>query len=94
MATQMPTFVSSTPKKLLIGGEQVESASGETFETINPATGEEIVQVARGGAEDIDRAVRAARAAFEGPWSTFGPGQRQAVLLRLAELVGGPKRPP
>jgi aldehyde dehydrogenase (NAD+) len=54
---------------------------------VNPSTGEVIAQLPEGGADDIDAAVVAARAAFEGPWSTFTPVQRQNVLLRLAELV-------
>ena len=52
-------------RQLFIGGKWVDSASGETFTTPNPATGEPLATVASGGAEDIDRAVRAARTAFE-----------------------------
>jgi len=75
------------PKGLHIGGGSVPAAGGETFASINPATGELVALLADGGAEDIDRAVAAARAAFEGPWSRFGPHERQRVLIRLAELV-------
>ena len=50
---------------MLIGSEWVDSASGKTFESYNPATGEVLAHVAEGGSEDIDRAVRTARAAFE-----------------------------
>lgn len=72
----------------LIDGEFVPSASGQRFATINPATGEPITEIARGGAEDIDRAVRSARRAFEdGRWSRQTPGQRKEVLLRLAALI-------
>lgn len=74
-------------KQLLINGEWVDAASGATFETINPSTGEVITEVAEGGAEDIDRAVRAARAAFEGPWSRFTPRQRERLLLDFAEAL-------
>jgi aldehyde dehydrogenase (NAD+) len=75
-------------RHLLIGGQWVAAASGETFETRNPATGELLAHVARGGAEDIDRAVAAARKAFEsGPWPRFTPADRQALLLRLADLL-------
>lgn len=74
-------------KKFLIGGEWVEAASGRTFDSINPATGELLARVAEGGAEDIDRAVRAARQAFNGPWRDMKPYDRQAILLRLADLV-------
>jgi phenylacetaldehyde dehydrogenase len=57
-------FVSS-PRQMLIGGQWVEAASGKTFATPDPATGETLANVAEGDAEDIDRAVRAARAAFD-----------------------------
>jgi 4-(gamma-glutamylamino)butanal dehydrogenase len=72
-----------------IDGEHVESASGETFTSINPATGQAVAEVAAGDAEDVERAVRAARRAFEGgEWSQAGPEERKRVLLRLAELIG------
>ncbi|GAN00329.1 aldehyde dehydrogenase [alpha proteobacterium U9-1i] len=74
-------------KRLLIDGEHVEALSGKTFPTINPSTGEVIAHLAFGEAADIDRAVAAARKAFNGPWSTFKPAERQAVLLKLADLV-------
>src|SRR6185437_13557289 len=57
------------PRQLFIDGQWCDAASGRTFETPNPATGETLARRAEGGAEDIDRAVRAARRAFdEGPW--------------------------
>ena len=60
----------AAPRKLFIDGQWTEAASGKTFETPNPATGETIAKVAEGDAEDIDRAVKAARKAFEGgPWA-------------------------
>lgn len=66
-----------------INGKAVAAASGHRFESIDPATGAVIVDVARGGAEDIDRAVLAARAAFEdGRWSRQTPSARKEVLLR------------
>jgi aldehyde dehydrogenase (NAD+) len=83
----LPAFLQQGPKLLFIDGKHVPAASGKTFETINPATGKVLAQVAQGGAEDIDRAVRAARRAFEGPWSKWRPFDRQQVMLRLAELV-------
>ena len=71
-----------------IGGEAVESASGRTFASIDPATGDEIAQVAFGDAEDIDRAVAAGRAVFEsGAWAKAAPGHRANVLRRLADLI-------
>src|SRR6202011_4891204 len=60
---RVQSFLSS-PGRLLIDGEWVPAASGRTFETINPATEEKLAEVAHGDAEDIDRAVRAARKAF------------------------------
>ena len=64
------------------------AASGARFETLNPATGDVLTDVAHGGAEDIDRAVASARRAFEdGRWSRQTPGQRKEVLLRLAALI-------
>jgi gamma-glutamyl-gamma-aminobutyraldehyde dehydrogenase len=71
-----------------IGGELVDAASGETFERVNPATGAVLAEIAAGDAEDIDRAVRAGREAFEaGAWSNAPPADRKAVVLRLAELI-------
>src|SRR5262245_20302711 len=74
-------------KKMLIDGKWVAAASGKTFESHNPATGELLATVAEGDAEDINRAVAAARRAFEGPWSKVKPFERQAILLKLADLV-------
>jgi aldehyde dehydrogenase (NAD+) len=74
-------------QKMLIDGRWVEARSGRSFETRNPATGAVLATVAEGGAEDIDLAVQAARRALTGPWSRFTPLQRQAVMLRLADLL-------
>ena len=65
LAPQVQTFV-STPRRMLIDGAWVEAASGKTFRIYDPATEEIIAHVAEGEAEDIDRAVRAARLAFDG----------------------------
>jgi acyl-CoA reductase-like NAD-dependent aldehyde dehydrogenase len=74
--------------RALIDGALVDAASGKTFETINPATGQVLARVAEGDAEDVDRAVSAARRAFEDRrWAGQPPAARKAVLLRLAELV-------
>lgn len=71
-----------------IDGKFVEAVSGKTFPTINPATGEVIAHVSACDAEDVDRAVTAARRAFEeGTWSHMAPGERKAVLLRFADLI-------
>ncbi|TWT10003.1 aldehyde dehydrogenase family protein [Reyranella sp. CPCC 100927] len=77
----------SGPTRLLIDGQWVNAASGKTFETRNPATGEILADVAEGDAEDVNRAVAAARRAFKGSWSRVKPNERQMILLRLADLV-------
>ncbi|OSZ74667.1 aldehyde dehydrogenase family protein [Hydrogenophaga sp. IBVHS1] len=82
-----PAFLNGQPKLLLIDGQLVPAASGKTFKTWNPSTGKVLAEVAEAGAEDIHRAVAAARRAFEGPWSKFKPFDRQAVLLKLADLL-------
>lgn len=74
--------------KLLIGGRWVGPASGETFSVFNPATGELIAEVASGGSQDIDAAVKAARTAFEqGPWRTMKPSDRGKLIWKLGDLV-------
>ena len=75
------------PTKFLIDGQWVEPASGNYYEDVNPSTGATLAQVAEGDAEDIDRAVKAARAAFEGPWAKIHPGDRGRMLYKLAQLV-------
>lgn len=72
---------------MLIGAETVAAASGDTFAVFNPATGAELARVPAGTAVDVDRAVKAAQAAFEGPWSRLLPAQRQGLMLRLADLI-------
>lgn len=72
--------------KMFINGEFVSSASGETETIINPATEETLGQVPVGGTEDVDRAVKAASAAFDG-WSSTPPGERAHCLLKLADLL-------
>jgi phenylacetaldehyde dehydrogenase len=77
-----------TPKKMLIGGKWMDSASGKTFETYNPATGEVLARVAEGDKADADRAVQAARAAFEsGPWPKMAPAERARLLWKVSELM-------
>jgi aldehyde dehydrogenase (NAD+) len=80
-------YADGSYKQMLIDGRWVDAASGKRFETHNPATGELLATVAEGDAEDINRAVAAARRAFEGPWSRAKPYERQALLLKLADLV-------
>src|SRR5437868_4088132 len=74
--------------KLLIDGRWRDSASGKTFETLNPATEEVIASVAEGDAADIDLAVKAARKAFdEGPWRKTDARDRGRLLNKLADLI-------
>jgi aldehyde dehydrogenase (NAD+) len=73
-------------RPMFIGGEWVASQSGEVLRCLNPATGALLATVPRGGPADIDAAVSAARAAFEGPWSKFKPYDRQVLLLKIADL--------
>jgi Aldehyde dehydrogenase family len=82
MAAMAPyPFLQNQLIKLLINGQWVEAAGGNTFATLNPATGEELARVAEGGAEDINRAVAAARKAFEsGSWPKLTPAQRAPAL--------------
>ena len=75
------------PTEAMIGGRAVPAASGKTFATINPATGETLAEVANCGAEDVDRAVAAARSAFMGPWSRMTPGERKVAMQRFATLI-------
>src|SRR5215472_17894026 len=76
------------PRQMLIGGKWVEAASGKTFPTYNPATGDVLAQVAEGDKEDINRAVGAARAAFDnGPWRKLSPSERARMIWKLADLV-------
>lgn len=71
-----------------IDGKFVDAASGKTFQSINPATGAVLASVAEGDEEDVNRAVAAARRAFEaGHWSHVAPGDRKAVMLKLADLI-------
>ncbi len=81
------TFL-NRPQKLLIDGKRVDAASGETFEVLDPATNKRLTSVPRGGAEDIDRAVAAARRAFEsGPWKKITVSERGKLIWKLADLI-------
>ena len=76
-----------SPHGLLIDGESGPARSGADMPLYDPATGAELARVARAGAEDVDRAVAAARRAFEGNWAGQRPADRERLLLRLAERV-------
>jgi phenylacetaldehyde dehydrogenase len=78
----------AVPRQLFINGQWVDAASGRTFDTPNPATGETLASVAEGDAEDINRAVKAARRAFEeGPWSRMSPSERGRIIWRIGDLI-------
>jgi phenylacetaldehyde dehydrogenase len=80
-------YVAKT-RQMLINGKWVDAASGKTFPTYNPATGEVLAKVAEGDKEDINRAVAAARAAFDtGPWSKITPSNRGKLIWKLADLI-------
>jgi phenylacetaldehyde dehydrogenase len=77
-----------TPRQMFINGQWADAASGKTFDTPNPATGESLARIAEGDAEDIDRAVRAARAAFEdGPWSRMTPSERGRIVWKIGDKI-------
>jgi aldehyde dehydrogenase (NAD+) len=85
-AKKPPVKVRQT--KMLIDGKWVDSASGKTFDTVNPATGEVIAKVAEGDKADVDKAVKAARKAFEkGPWKKMPARERGRLLYKLADLI-------
>ncbi|MGL5928715.1 MAG: aldehyde dehydrogenase family protein, partial [Dermatophilaceae bacterium] len=76
-----------TPTQLLIDGQWVDSLSGRTFPTHDPATGDVLCDVAEAGADDVDRAVGAARQALEGTWAATSPAERGELLWRVGELI-------
>lgn len=74
--------------KLFINGEYVDTLSGQTFDTFNPATNEKLASVANGGTEDAKRAIDAAQRAFEsGIWSKMPVEERSAILCKMADLI-------
>jgi len=83
----MSTTTETLQFDLLIGGRRVPAASDARFETTDPATGRVIAEVARGQAEDIRRAVGAAREAFDGHWRRVAPVERSRVLARMSRLL-------
>ena len=85
---EVASFLKGQPKKLFIGGRWVDSASGKTFDSINPATGEVLARVAEAGAEDVDRAVAAARKSFEsGVWRDLPPAERAKALWKVGDMI-------
>lgn len=86
-ATRLQPQVKIGPTQLLINNEWVESVSKKKFATINPATGEVICEVAEADAADVDKAVQAARKAFNGEWRKISATARGNLLYRLADLI-------
>src|SRR6202045_359275 len=87
MDDKVTNYISKN-RKMLINGQWVEAASGKTFPTYNPATGEVLAQVAEGDREDIERAVKAARKAFDnGPWRQLTAAERARLIWKLADLI-------
>jgi phenylacetaldehyde dehydrogenase len=78
----------AAPQKLFINGQWTDAASGKTFATPNPATGETLANVAEGDAEDVNRAVGAARQAFDdGPWGRMTPSDRGRLIWKIGDLI-------
>jgi len=84
---QVRSFVGA-PRKMLIGGRWLDATSSKTFATYNPATGDILAQVAEGDRADVNRAVTAARTAFEsGPWRRLTASERGRLVWKLADLM-------
>jgi acyl-CoA reductase-like NAD-dependent aldehyde dehydrogenase len=79
--------MTDAPTQLLINGELIAAASGRTFTTFDPARGADLAEVAQAGSDDVDAAVAAARAAFDGAWAKTAPAKRSRMLNRLAQLI-------
>jgi acyl-CoA reductase-like NAD-dependent aldehyde dehydrogenase len=80
-------FLASGPKRMIIGGEQVAAHAGQTFIAYNPSDGEPLCEVYAGDAQDVDRAVQAARTALNEEWATMAPSQRERIMRRWADLI-------
>jgi betaine-aldehyde dehydrogenase len=88
-ADDPPKPASTAALKMVVDGQFVAAADGQTFDVVSPVTGQVIVSVPKGGAEDVDRAVEAAQRAFDGEWKTWSQTRRGQALARLAALVRG-----
>src|SRR6266404_431590 len=79
----------TTPRRyqLFIDGQFVDAESGKTFKSPNPATGETFAEVAEAGPADVDKAVAAARKAFEGKWSKISARERGRMIYKLSQLI-------
>ena len=89
MTIEQKAAAATSALKMVIGGESVDAADGQTFEIVNPANGQVIATAPLGGKEDVDRAVEAAQDAFDAPkgWSSFAAGKRGRTLSKFAELI-------
>jgi betaine-aldehyde dehydrogenase len=87
MATEVRESTDLRDVKMIIGGEQVDAADGQTFDVVSPASGEVIARSPLAGPPDVDRAVSAAQAAFDGPWSSWSASKRGRTLQKLSNLV-------
>ncbi len=87
MSSVQPAETSPRKYQLMIDGKWVDAESGKTFTTPNPATGDTLAEVAEGDKADIDKAVNAARKAFEGKWSKISARDRGRILYKLAQLI-------
>ena len=88
--TQVNNLITNLPfrNQAFINGEFVAAKSGNIFDSINPATGEIVAEIAHCNHDDVDKAVKAARMSFEsGVWSRSAPEHRKEILLRLADLI-------
>ncbi|MDP9223962.1 MAG: aldehyde dehydrogenase family protein [Actinomycetota bacterium] len=84
---EVTKFIHGSPK-MVIGGKPADAVSSQTFESVDPSTGEAFVEVPRGGPEDIDNAVAAARASFEDKrWRGLRPGKRAEILFKIGDLI-------
>jgi aldehyde dehydrogenase (NAD+) len=87
-APESTDIVSIAPRYgLFVGGEFVPPATGQYFATLNPATEDPLAEVAQAGEQDVDRAVAAARAAYEGPWGATAGRDRAKYLYRIARVI-------
>ncbi|GAB4814563.1 hypothetical protein N2152v2_001609 [Parachlorella kessleri] len=85
---QSQQVLNKVPTQLLINGEWVDAVSGNTFPVLDPRTEQEIIHIAEADSADVDKAVAAARAAFdEGPWPRMGGAKRGRILNKLADLI-------
>src|SRR5204862_7747051 len=87
MSTPQPAQTTPRRYQLFIDGQFVDAESGKTFQTPNPATGETLAEVAEADRGDIDKAVAAARKAYEGKWSKLSASDRGRLHYKLSQLI-------